>query len=237
MKILFHNLIDDATLTGEHTSFNYPPENWQSTSIYKRVQSSLHYDTVTIVFENYDATISDFWYAFTNATLIIIRLYDYENGLIYEHRIDEPEEDIGHIWFTPIEDVDSMEIYYEGPLGVYLGGIGVGQAYVMPDPEAAWAETDEDNSIVSESPYGQTNQDYVRPLRSYPFRFPDLSRNEMNEMQELIRRVGRGRPLWIDPFDLNHDFMKPLYGKITNALKADKNGRTYYFTLEIKEAR
>lgn len=236
MKILFSNVIKNAIYTSEHASGNYPASNLGDNSLHKKTQSSTTEDTIVITFE-YPSDITDFWWGYTNADYIRLRFYDYDSGLLFEIEINDPAPIIGHIFFDLVEDVDWIEVYYRGDLGVYLGGIGLGVAYVMPDPEAVWNENDIDNSIISESPYGQTNQDYVEPLRSYSFRFPNIPREDMNELQELIRSVGRGKPLWIDAFDLNHSFMEPLYGKIVNSLSVQRNPRTYYFMIELKEAR
>lgn len=237
MKILFDNLLIGATFASVNASNNYPPANLYDTSLIKRSQSSLDWDTITITLED-SSTISDVFWGYTNATLIRLRFYDYEGVLLYEHIVTAPDEWIGHETFAAVPGVDYVELYYEGDLGVYLGGLGLGVAVKMPDPLATWAETSEDNSVVSSSLHGQTNQDYISPLRQYPFEFPPImTRDEMNVIQELVNGVGKGFPLWLDPFEDNHDFMLPLYATIVEAMPVEKDGRRYGFALTLKEAR
>ena len=237
MKILFDNLVIGSTLTSTNASNNYPPANLQDTSLIRRLQSSLDWDSVTIQLDE-TGSISDVFWGYTSAAQIVLRFYDYEGVLLYTHTITNPDSWIGHEAFPVVSGVDYVELYFDGDLDVYLGGLGLGVAVTMPDPLASWRETPEDNSVVSESPHGQTNQDYIRPLRQLPFEFPAvMTREQTDTIEELVNGVGKGFPLWVDPFEDNHDFMKPIYAKITEAVPVTKDGRTYGFALSLKEAR
>ena len=54
---------------------------------------------------------------------------------------------------------------------------------------------------------------------------------------ELYYSTGKGKCLWFDFTELDHDYKKPLYGKITNEIDPQKNGRRWDFNIEIMEAR
>lgn len=239
MIILFDDIVRRSTLTSLNASNNYPVDNLKDTSLTKRLQSSIDNDTVTITPEDgLEFSVRDVWYAYTNATLIRFDFYDVYGGLITSVTITPPEPDIDHV-SSPvlIEDVSYVEMYFEGPADVYIGSCGIGVAYVLPDPLATWTENDIDNSTVSESPFGQTGQDKILALREYPFKVTNVSRATTNIIQGLIRGVGKGCPLWTDPIENNHTFMKPLYGKLTTGSQVNKDGWKYTLTITIREAR
>jgi len=237
MKILFENYFDSATLSSVNASLNYPIENLQDSFLHTRYQSSIDVDTITAYFAE-DVSISDFFWGFTNATKLILRLYDYENVLLFSITINNPDPAIDGIEFDTIDDVDHAELYIEGlAVGTYLGGIGIGLCYIMLDPLSAWEEPDYDNSDFDESSGGQTLQNYVRPLRGYSLSFTDIPREITDEIMTLYRSVGIGKPLWVDITELAHDFVSPIYGKIMSAISPRRNGRRYDFDITIKEAR
>jgi hypothetical protein len=236
MIVLFDDKIKTAVITSVNASQNYPPENIQSNSLHKRTQSSTDNDTLTITLADY-SVISDFWYAFTTATKIILRLYYYDGTLLHTETINNPRADIDHVEFALIADVAYAELYYEGPvIGPYLGGAGFGVPIVFPDPLATWDETNGDNSIRSSNITGQSNQDYIRPLRNYEWTLPDVSSEGKTTLMDLYRGVGIGYPLWMDPFELNHDFCLPIYAKIKTFAPV-KTGRMYNIKFSVEEAR
>jgi hypothetical protein len=237
MKILWNNLLDDAELSSLNASLNYPVTNLQDSFLYVRTQSSIDVDTVTIMFDE-DASISDFFWGYTNATKFVLRLYNYENELLYTETINDPDPQWGSVGFDIVEDVDHAELDIIGDeIGTYLGGIGIGIAYVMPDPLSEWDETPIDNSDWSRSPAGQTLQNYTRPLRREPRKFADVSHAIKEEIMALYYEVGTGAALWFDFTELDHDYKKPLYGIIANIINPQKNGRMWEFDIVAEEAR
>ena len=235
MILLFNNIIDNATLTSLNASLNYPVENLQNISLRKRYQCSIDTDTITITFAE-DSPVQDFWYAFTNADYLELRLYDQYAALLETITVNDPQ-DIGAFHLAASVDAAYAELDITGYGGVYLGGIGLGVGIEFPDPDQAWEEPREDNSSVSHSRAGQSSQDYVRPLRVHDWEFLDITRNDINYYQDFYDDLGIGRPIWIDPFDRNHSFMQPIYAVMTQAFRALKDGRNYRFNLNIREAR
>ena len=75
MKILFDNYLIDSTLSAEFASLNYPVSNLQDNVLHKRYQCIQDSDTITITFSE-SLDVSCFYYAYTNATYLQLRLYN-----------------------------------------------------------------------------------------------------------------------------------------------------------------
>jgi hypothetical protein len=233
--LLFDNLVDSATLTSLNASLNYPVTNLQDPVLRKRYQSSTDSDTITITFDAV-SSVQDFWYAWTNADSMELRLYDSGNVLLNTIVVSNPQDiDAHHLTSAVSAAYAELDVYGYG--GVYVGGIGIGLGVDFPDPNNKWTEDYQDNSSVSQSTAGQSLQDYVEPLQVDAWVFRDIPRDEMNVYKELYKELGIGKPIWIDPFENDHSFREPIYASITQPFRAKKNGRVYNFNLNIKEAR
>lgn len=237
MKILFNDLIPESTITSLNASENYPAENLQSFSIRERYQSTIVNDTLTIEL-GADYNISSFFYAYTNATAMSVRFYDYDSSLLYTLAITAPGSETEHEQFTTIQDVYYIEIDLTATTTeVYLGAVGVGVAYTMPDPLSTWTEPYFDSSAKSRSRAGLALHNYIKPFWAGAFGWGEITRTLMNEIIELVTDYGTGAPIWIDCFELNHTFMKPYRATIENMTQPKKTDRRYAFTLTFKEAR
>lgn len=120
---------------------------------------------------------------------------------------------------------------------LYMGGMGIGLAYKMPNPDEQFTEGWIDNSVVSRSQAGQTLRDYVIPLRSYSFQFSTTDREKMNELRSIYKDSGIGAKLWLDGTERNHEFIPPLYGVLDEWTENNKSGKQYRFGITITEAR
>jgi len=80
-------------------------------------------------------------------------------------------------------------------------------------------------------------RDYVEPLRLHSWTFPEVTRDDINDWAEYFKDLGIGKPIYIDPFEDDHTFLKPLYAALTEPFAAKKVGRRYTFDLTVKEAR
>jgi hypothetical protein len=234
--ILFDNLIDDSEITSLHASLNYPVENLQNSVLRKRYQCSEDVDTLTFIFSDSNSLVKDFWYAFTNAAYLQLRLYDHYGLLLHTITINYPDNDMETYHFTGVYAAYA-ELDIQGDEGVYLGGIGLGNAISFPDPEGKWNEPLTDNSIAVSSLGGQSKSEYIEPLRRYSFNFIDITREDLNYYIGLIKNLGKGKPVFMDLFENNHDFILPIYAKITAQPTPRKDGRNYEFDLPIEEAR
>lgn len=240
MKVLFDNVLEDATISNVNVSLNYPVANLADAILRKRYQASLDTDIITITF-NGSKNINCFFYAYTALEYLQLNLYSNSDGLLLTVTVDDPEADIDAYHFDSVT-ADYATLYVEGEgattgVGAYLGGVGIGQAVELPNPRSPWDELYNDNSIVTSSRSGQSLRDYVEPLRLYSFTFVEINRDDMNDWADEFKTLGIGKPIYIDLFEDDHTFIKPIYAILTNPISMKKTGRLYEFTASIKEAR
>lgn len=262
MKILFDNVLIDATITADNASANYPVSNLVHPFLHKRYQKvNTTYDTITITLSA-ATTMNCFFVSYSNANKIVVRFYNASSTLLRTEtfsgvnneryttggdlrvltdgdiRIAQEAygEDSDAVHFDSI-DVKTIEIDVYGDSSAYVGGIAAGEAEDFGDPMSPWEEPYIDNSIVADSLYGQTLQQQIEPLRAYTWMIRDLTRSETNDIRDIYYQYGYGARLWIDPFEDDHDFMRPFYGRLNAAPRITKNGRRYDVELQFREAR
>lgn len=127
---------------------------------------------------------------------------------------------------------------YYGGIYPFIGKVSFGECTTMDNlGSAGTTEPMIDNTFVSNSPFGSVLQNYIEPLQGYALQFKDYTRDEYNNIQYLYKKVGVGKPLFIDITEDNHDFLVPIISQITITLSPVRNGRRYDFLLNILEAR
>lgn len=230
MKILFNNVFEDATFTATNESLNYPVANLIHPFLHKRFQSSSTSSVITASFSA-DQSISCFFYGYFVATALSVVFKDSGGSTLKTLTISDPE-DIGVEYFTALTTVRSVEITLTG---TYLGGIGAGLCYCMPNPLAAYAADNGDNSDFTESPDGQTLQTYIKPLRELDYNFREIETKKT--IDDNYKLVGVGKPLYIDIYEDNRDKEDPIYGKIMRSLSFRYQPRRYSTSIKIREAR
>ena len=263
MKILFDNVLIDAAISTGDASANYPISNIVHAFLRKRYQSvGTDYDTIYITLASVTA-INCFFVSYSNTTQIVVRFYNASSTLLRtdilygaannkryttdgnlrvltdgDIRITQEasDEDSDATHFDSI-DVKKIEIDVYGASGTYIGGIAAGEAEDFGDPMSPWEEPYIDNSIVTASPYGQTLQQQIDPLRSYSWMIRDLTRDETNEIRDIYYMYGYGARIWIDPFEDDHEFMLPFYSRLDAPPRIVKNGRRYDIEWQFREAR
>ena len=125
----------------------------------------------------------------------------------------------------------------EGPDPVYLGGLGAGEYYQMPDPEEAFSLPLRDNSHYEQSPSGQVLSNYEEPLEAPEFTFKGVSNDVANEIRSEYTTIGKGTPFYADFFENNRDFYSPLYCFFTAEPGDKKNSRKRDYSVKLLEAR
>jgi hypothetical protein len=124
----------------------------------------------------------------------------------------------------------------------YLGGIGLGVSYEMPENTvmADWSDGTVDNSIFESNSIGQSTQNYVEPLVERQFKFADVPRTDFLKIKSAFSEMGNGRPFWIDFTDKNHEYFIPGYMKLKNGIESparESGVDAYSFGLTFQEAR
>lgn len=260
MKILFKNVLKNATITSSEGSVNYPPENLVHNFLRKIYRSNaVEYDTVTITLDEYQY-INSFFVGYTDSVKIVIRLY-HGATLLKTETLEEPEgldritlagdereTTSGAIrtvstffgynavhWSTDYY-ISSIQLDIYGGENIYVGGVGAGQSWGEKNPMSPWEETFTDATQVVSSPFGQTLHNEALPLNNYLWTFRDLTREQANQLQNIYREIKVGAPVWVDAFEDNHDFKKPFYGIIAEPMDVRKNGRRYNILISLREA-
>lgn len=164
--------------------------------------------------------------------------YDDEYYGYYDRESDHYYDPASWHWDVPIENVRKITIEATtDDTYLYIGGIGVGKSYKMPDPDQGFSEGWLDNSIISRSQAGQSLAEYVTPLRQYGYSFSTVERSLMNELQQKYKEQGIGAHLWLDSTEKNHDFIAPMYGILEEWSESNKDGKRYNFDITLTEAR
>jgi hypothetical protein len=249
MKILFDNLAELATISAPGESGNYPASNLANIFLRKRYQALTGSDTITFTFTS-DQVIDSFFYGYNNKRLGDAAVYAMTTtfrdslGASLGVQTIAACANFGAIYFTTISAVRTVEvaISWAGAGAAYLGGIGFGQAYTMPETNllADWGDAVEDNSTVDTTEAGAVIRDYAEPLTLRPVNFAYVERDDYLVIKNYLATTGKGKPLWVDPFDEDHTFMLPLYAQIVDGMQnATKDPERQYwsFSLVLKEAR
>jgi hypothetical protein len=260
VKILFDNVLKNATLTSTNGSVNYPPENLVHNFLRKIYRSNAtEYDTITITLDDYKY-INSFFVGYTDTVKIVLRLYQgatllktetLENVATTERittdgsrrettsgaiRIVSETFDYASVHWDTDYYVSSIQLDVYGGANIYVGGVGAGQAWTSRGPMSPWDEPFIDSTQVVTSPYGQTIRNEALPLNAYMWTFRDLTREQTNELQDIYRSKKLGALVWVDAFEENHDFKKPFYAFIADPFQIRKNGRRYDVLISLQEA-
>jgi hypothetical protein len=260
MKILFDNAASRATISSINELANYPASNLISPFAEERWQEDFSEDPAAVITVTFDSPedIDSLFFTYTNATGIyaVTNTGAIAHGYMHDvEATDDGEEivtddgyDIGIIeaiklsdgiyWDSVQEDVTSVTIYVfgtENPL--YLGEIGLGLSYAMPNPLANLGEGFEDNSSSSGSVYGQSLQTFIEPLREESYNFTGIKRDIVKEIWTRYLSIGLGGKVWLDVTEKNHDFKAPMYCQITAVPATSKDGVYYSFEMSFTEAR
>lgn len=233
MRVLFNNLVADATIYATNESANYPSADLGHPFIKRRFQSTATTSTITIELDA-DSSINSFFYAFHNLTAITVRLLDSLDATQKTVTITDIN-DIGIEYFTTETGIRKIEIDITASTFAFLGSFGCGVYYQMPDFLSGFTLGGEDNSIISSSPYGQTLNEQITPLRSEDYGFRDMTIDTKDEIQLNYKTYGKG-PFFIDLTEDDRTFLDPIYAYIVDFITMQKNGRRYDAAIKLLEA-
>jgi len=263
VRILFDNILRDGALSCVNEDPNYPLENLLSPILKKRWQSTVASDVITIDFGG-PVPINSLFLGWTNADTVGIDVLGAADVILYsvgrtvvrltealDERITEAGDtrlvvgayyDVQYnngesFFFTEVQAYKVQIQLDTTDLAVFLGGIGVGMTETLPDPLDTWVERFQDNSAISEGQHGQVLQSYIRPLAQYAFEHRNLTYVQKNYWKDLYLNAGRGKNVWCDFFEGNHDYMKPVFCTILNALEIQKPHRIFSLKWAFREAR
>jgi len=236
MKALFVNEIKQATITALAPNENYPASNLAHVFAKVKYKGVGYSDTITATLPD-NVSASAFFYTYTNATSMTVRIYSGSSVLLETLTVD-CTYDSGAEYFTLHTDVRWIEIDVAAPVSedVYLGGIALGIATTMPYPSSKFDIQLQDNAGKSDSSDGQVAHHYIKPLLEYELNFTGVPRLTFHSIVELFEEVGSGH-IWVDITEDNHAVYKPLYctTNLTEGPSRIDNGVS--FKLKLLEAR
>jgi hypothetical protein len=190
--------------------------------------------TFTISINNFNVSV------YHNKSLLEIVIVDWVDRptKVTVNDVDNLGYDINS-FFTSTEESTGYPqdtLFESDGLKPFLGGLGAGCCYEMPNFLSVYERPNPDNSISSESPGGQSQQNFVKPFRAYNFSFntyADIAKAVYNE----YIKAGVGKPLYIDIFEDAHDVEAPVYSKILAPIGPVQGKISNTYSLSIKEVR
>lgn len=238
MTVLFENIAASASYSCSDPDINYPAENLYHQFLYKRFQSAEAADTIVVTVPTVggdEQRANSFFWGYHNLSEMTIRIYDTGAHVLQTFAITSPDQ-YGAVTWTE-DDVTSIEIdVTTASAAAFLGGIGFGVALTLPPPLTAWVEGREDASVISESPYGQSGQNRIPALKKIKYDFL-TTKVIAAACQDQADEVGVGGPLWVDAFGASAVSLKPMYAKLVKPIEPAYDGKTWRFSLDLKECR
>jgi len=241
MRILFSNLLSTATLSAGGTSVNYPLANLQHVFLKRKFQQLIasvsDANALTLTWAS-DQTIDTILVGYTNGKTFTLKLYNTADTLL--STVSFTDTTYGSV-FTAISGVRKAKLLIDdnsgdSPMTVYLGGLGIGLSYQMPDPDAEWDPGMVDNSFGEVTIDGQVSAQYIEPLRTLKYAFEVYEKEDFDEIYSLVAGAGRLTPVWVAPFENALTFEKPIYATC-DFEPGQRKPRSYPFTLTLQEAR
>lgn len=230
MRILFDNLTNKSALSATDENLHYPVGNLKHPFIKKIFKSTANSSTVTVTFSA-DSSVDCCFLGFTNAASALLKLYSSTDVLLATENINTASS--GNV-FTRVSGVKYCTIGLSSTAPVYIGNIGIGESYTMPDPLSDMIPDFIDNSEQSISADGQVMTNNVKWLKLIEPDFFVSGFDEYNYIYSLFANVDR--PIWVAPFEYTTGVINPFYAIVTfKAVKKDY--KTFYFKVSIQEAR
>ena len=209
MIVLFNNLIYDSTISSDTVDANYPVTNLQNdepSKIYKANQASA---VITLTLADI-STINCLYLANTNATGASLGLYNASNTLLDTQTVDV---DRGGACFTSVTDVSYMILTLSGSDTIYLGCIGTGAKYQMPNPLNDVLPLPIDNTTRKISPSGTGFFNRVPIQISLSTNFANITRTLYNEIFNLWASLAH--PVWVDVREDYDGIINPMFADMT----------------------
>jgi len=231
MRILFDNLIFNATLSADTVDANYPITNLQNDSL-KKIYKATQASAVITATLSEDSSINSVYIGYTNAAGAVLAMYNSSGTLLGTKTITVTR---GGLSFTSVSDVSYVTLTLSGSDIIYLGGFGLGYNFTMPNPVNDLILKPIDNSVVNYSLDGQLYQNkvdllfYIEPTYSFE------SVDTYNEI--LLKFSDLEHPAWVEPYEENTGIINPMWCKITMGDDPTQTWGWYSWTHTYREVR
>lgn len=231
MRILFDNKLLDATVSSVNANPLYPVSRLKDSFLKRIYKATAHTDTITILFAE-TSKIDCCYVGFTNANSMLLELKDSSENVLYSTYLNVNK---GGGAFSSVSGVSKAVLTISSNDNIFLGTIGIGDTYTMPNPINDIIKAFVDNSTVYTTSDGQYSKNKIVWLRFLKASFATVDDIDLyNEIFSLFADVDA--PIWVDCFENVANVINPLYCSVE--FKADSKSDTIYkFSFEATEAR
>jgi len=231
MRVLFNNLIYDATLTATYADGNYPVTNLIASAVKKIYKSTEVSDMITIIFDDAQ-TIDSCFVGYTNATNIVLSLYDSDSNLQYSTYISTDK--LGKV-FTPVGCVSYATLTFTSSDTLYVGTIGIGESYTMPDPDDGIVAKPIDNSTREFSTGGQLFINRVPIRKTFDTTISNILVDDYNAIFALWANLEH--PVWVDVYEETSGIINPIFADVVMGEDPTQSWKRYALTLTFTEVK
>ena len=231
MRVLFDNLIYDATLTANNANGSYPVTNLIAAAVKKIYKSTSTSSEITIAFDD-AKTIDSFYLAYTNATSITMSLYNSSDSLLYSTTITTDK--LGKV-FTPIDNVSYIVVNLGSSETLYIGTVGVGKSYTMPDPDNGIVTKPIDNSTREFSTGGQLFINRIPVRKTFDTTISNILVDDYNAIFALWANLKH--PAWVDVYEETSGIINPMVSDIVMDAEPTQSWKRYSLTLTFTEVK
>lgn len=230
MRILFNNEAIASTNTSLHENSSYPLSNIKHNFLKKIYKSTETSDVITLTFLG-DKTINCCYLGFTNATSATLRLYTSLGVLLSTHVLNVGTNGG---YFGSVSGVRYCTLTLSSTELIFIGNIGIGNSYKLPDPRNNIIKGKVDNSNTFTSKDGQFSQNKIPWLKRVSTDHHAIGIEAYNEIYALFADIER--PVWVDIYEELDYGILPFYATIEFKEK-DQSWRKYDFGITTTEAR
>ena len=231
MRILFNNLLYNSTLSADTVNANYPLSNLKSDHLKKIYQATTTSAVITITI-GAASQVNSCYIGFTNATSAVLALYNSSDVLLRTVSLNVSR---GGGIFTTTQNVSYAKLTLAGSNTIYLGTIGIGYAYKMPDPNNDIVLKPIDNSDREYSTDGQLYINRADILHQIDATYSFESIDTYNEIIALWEDLQH--PAWVDPYEENTGSINPMFCDITMDDSPTQTWGWYVWSHNYREVR
>jgi hypothetical protein len=235
VKILFDKIAKNSVITSEQEDASFPASNLVHQFARVYYKSTSFDDVITIMFDD-QREVSSFFFTFSNAVSMTVRLYKWDATLLETIDVD-CSYDAGAEYFDAV-NARWATITAESNVSndLIIGAVEFGMETDYPLPTANFVPMFESKSTMDESDQGQVSFQYVEPRYKYIMKYQAVPKSDYLTLLELFRRVDRGH-IWIDITEEDHSVYRPLYC-VTNIIEGgERNDDLVSFNITFTEAR
>jgi hypothetical protein len=237
VKILFDNKAKGAAFSALNESSAFPASNLVHPFARYKYKALTPTDTITVTLPD-NVSASCFFYTYSNATSMTLRVYSHTSALLETVSID-CTHDSGSAFFTRHDNARSftLTVACDAAEDLYIGSIGFGLATDFPYPLANFEKDLIDLSSKEVSDGGQVSYHYSKPLTSYSLTFNRVKRDSVfHGIITQFLGVGSGY-IWADITETNHEYYQPMYCTTKLVESPSRDRYLVSFKLTLTEAR